>query len=133
MKSNLISGQILLNFRNPDEQTSGEIELDAMKSYYLEAIMVKHGDSNDHLSVGARFPSGMMARPLPAQYITQTRLSTVSKKHSLPRPSHTETGKIHASHFFITKGNWGAYLISGTLEGGLREKLLSSFRCKFTI
>ena len=123
-----------MNFRNPDEQTSGEIELDAMKSYYLEAIMVKHGDSNDHLSVGARFPSGMMARPLPAQYITQTRLSTVSKKHSLPRPSHAETGMIYVARFFITKGNWGggAYLFSG-IVGSLREELFSSFRCNFTI
>ena len=80
--------------RYPDEQSSGEIELDAMKSYYMEAIGVKGGDGNDHLSIGARFPSGLMARPLPSTYITQTRLNTASKKHTLPhRTVHTEKGR----------------------------------------
>ena len=76
---------LLFSTRYPDEQSSGEIELEPMKSYYVEAIMVKRGDGSDNLSVGARFPSGRMARPLPASFITQTRLNTVSKKHELPR------------------------------------------------
>ena len=37
--------------------------------------MVKHGNGNDHLSVGARFPSGIISRPLPASFMTQTRVN----------------------------------------------------------
>ena len=66
-----------------------------MRSYYIEAIGVKSGSGNDHLSIGARFPSGIMARPLPATYITQTRLNTASKKHTLPHSNvNTELGKL---------------------------------------
>ena len=92
--------------RYPDEQSSGEIELEPMKSYYIEAIGVKSGDGNDHLSIGARFPSGVMARPLPATYITQTRLNTVSKKHLLPHSiAYNERGNFAFSNIHA-QGNF---------------------------
>ena len=59
--------------RHPDEQSSGEVELEGKRTYYIEGIAVKHGEGDDHFSVGVQLPSGRYVRPLTEDFIQQTR------------------------------------------------------------
>jgi len=58
---------------HPDEQTSGEIQLEGNRTYYLEGISVKHGQGDDHFSVGVQLPSGRLVRPISEDLMQQTR------------------------------------------------------------
>lgn len=64
---------VTLSFRNPDEQSSGNIQLKGNRLYYIEGISVKHGNGDDHFSVGVSFPSGRLVRPLTSNFVQQTR------------------------------------------------------------
>ena len=58
---------------HPDEQASGEIQLEGNRTYYLEGIAVKHGQGDDHFSVGVQLPSGRLVRPITEDLMQQTR------------------------------------------------------------
>uniref|UniRef100_A0A7M5UUZ4 PA14 domain-containing protein n=1 Tax=Clytia hemisphaerica TaxID=252671 RepID=A0A7M5UUZ4_9CNID len=58
---------------HPDEQASGEIQLEGNRTYYLEGISVKHGQGDDHFSVGVQLPSGRLVRPITEDLMQQTR------------------------------------------------------------
>jgi hypothetical protein len=59
------------------KQTSKEVELKYGTAYLLTALLKEHG-GKDHLSVGVRYPSGDVEKPMSGKHLYISKIACLS-------------------------------------------------------
>jgi len=70
--------------RYPMMQASAVMQLQAGRSYYIEAVQGNE-EGNAHLSVGVQLPNGLMLRPISGEFLSREPLGDAGTQNALPQ------------------------------------------------
>ena len=74
----------LTTHRYPMMQASAVMQLQAGRSYYIEAVQGNE-EGNAHLSVGVQLPNGLMLRPISGEFLSREPLGDAGTQNALPQ------------------------------------------------